>query len=651
MLDNQNELSEAEVVDLARARVRLRSRPEHRSADSHLKELAEINLLLDRGLSVEARSRLTDLMSAARSDAFILANARLALSLALEMHGDYQKSLQSVAMYDDEAACKNLPADICLKLRVQIAIARNYCGDHPRAVASLQSALKDLSDEQAAPVYTALARIYRSIHESAIARDFSERALNAYRQTGDWRGLSEAYFGIALANHYEGKHEPALEQFQQALKIIGDHPATFLLGKVYSNMAGVCWHIKRPKDGIAYLEKAIEYYEHSDHQMMAAIAHNNLGLNLVLVGQWERAEESFNRSLSLITEIDDRDEKIPMAFDSLGELCILRGELNEARDYLERAVALAKESGNKWYAGRTLRTMAHCHLATEDYDSALASAEEALEMGQSISDAHSIWESQLLLAESYLGQGNAAACSAKLNEVSEHLSDSPTAIGLSGETQRVHGLLALAKSDAPAATQHFGRCVSIFELLGDRYRTGRAHFDLGRAYILAQSELAAEHLSRAINIFRELGAQHYLAKAESARDEYDRAPHQQERRRDAAIQLITLRLAEAVASRALLLREFAAIVRQETSAKRVLILEPDEEQKQRVVVAHGYEGDELTAVAAEFAAVADSGARERFAKRNDIKLITLKSTNSLPATVLISPANGAELSGGLTLAP
>src|ERR1044072_8726341 len=101
-------------------------------------------------------------------------------------------------------------------------------------------------------------------------------------------------------------------------------------------------------------------------------------------------------------------------------------------------------------------------------------------------------------------------------------SDSPAAIGLSGETHRIHGLLALATGDVAAATQHFGRCVSTFELLGDRYRTGRAHYNLGEAHVHAKSELATEHLSRAINIFRELGARRDLERAEAARDEWER---------------------------------------------------------------------------------------------------------------------------------
>jgi len=651
-LGKNSQFSDDAVVDLAKARSKLRSRAVRTSPTSLKNELAEINHLLDKGLSIEARSRLSELISAARNEAEVLAEGRLALSIALEMHGDYRMSLQAIAMYEPEEAKANLPGELTLKLRVQVAVAYNYCGDHPKAISLLKAALRDVPNEpSAAGVYTALARAYRSINEYPIARDYSEKALAVYRQSGNWRGLAEAYFGIAATDHQEARNEAALANFDQALKIIGDHPATFLLGKIYSNMAAACWWLKHPQQGIAYLEKAIGYYEHSDHLMMAAAAYNNLGMNLSLVGQWDRAHEAYEHALALIKQVDEHDEKVPMALDSLGELSMLRGDLDGAKDYLERAVALASGGTNKWYACQTLRTMARCHIATGETDLAVVDAGRALEIAQHIGDLHSIWESKLLLAESYLNDGDLNACTAKLNELSEQSSDSPTAIGLTGEGHRLQGLLALAKSEVPAATQHFGRCVSIFELLGDRYRTGRAHLDLGRAYMLAQSELAAEHLTRAVNIFRELGARRDLGFAEAALTEHDQTPPQQERRREAAIQLITLRLAEAVASRALLLRELAAVIRQETSAKRVMVLEPDEEQKQKIVIAHGYEGDEANAVTDDLSAAETAVARERFAKKHDAKIITLKSTNSLPATLLISPRDSAELSGGLPLDP
>src|SRR2546430_14520418 len=104
-----------------------------------------------------------------------------------------------------------------------------------------------------------------------------------------------------------------------------------------------------------------------------------------------------------------------------------------------------------------------------------------------------------------------------LQKVAALISDSETDLLLAGEAQRLHGLLEMATGDAGLAAQHFGRSVSIFDLLGDRYRSARAHCELGRAYALAQPDRATEHFARATNIFRELGARLDLARTKEAR--------------------------------------------------------------------------------------------------------------------------------------
>jgi transcriptional regulator with GAF, ATPase, and Fis domain/Tfp pilus assembly protein PilF len=651
-LSKKGQFSENSVVDLAHARVRLRSRAKA-PLTSFGEELDAINVLLDEGQSVEARSRAAALITGARKDREILAGAGLALSIALEMHGDYRDSLEAVVMYEPPETRAKLPPDLAAKVLVQISRAYNYCGDHPKAIALLQSGLTEIpnseSDTRAAAIYGALARVYRSINEYGIARDYSLRALEIYRQKGDWRGLAEAYFGLGRADDDEGQYKSSLENYEQALKLVGDHPAAFLLGKIYSNMAGTCWFMKRPQDGIKYLEKAIDYYERTDHKNNAARAYNNLGINLVLMGQWERAQEAMERALAMVIDIDERANHVPMIMDSLGELCMLRGDLAEAWNYLKRAVVLASENGNKWYECQILRTLARCHIAMNASAEALDTAHQALELAERIGDRQAIYESQLLLAESSLQTGDLSACETNLRPVIEHTSDSAFDLGLAGDAQRLQGLLAMAHSDPTAAVQHFGRSVSIFDLLGDRYRSARAHYELGRAYAQAQPELAAEHLSRAVHTFRELGAKRDLDLAQNTLDEHDQTEPQQDRNREAAVQLITLRLAEAVASRALLLRELAAVLRQETTAKHVMVVEPDEEQKQTIVVAHGYDNKEATKIADEVANLDSDAARERFSAKYDAKIITLKSANSLPATVVISPRESAKLSGGLPL--
>src|SRR5688500_19655349 len=77
------------VVDLADARVRLRSSTRQASNQNLLAELDEVHSLIDQGLSAEAKSRITLLIAAAQNNPSVLALARCALSTALEMQGLY----------------------------------------------------------------------------------------------------------------------------------------------------------------------------------------------------------------------------------------------------------------------------------------------------------------------------------------------------------------------------------------------------------------------------------------------------------------------------------------------------------------------------------------------------------------------------------
>ncbi|HEY8188353.1 MAG TPA: sigma 54-interacting transcriptional regulator [Pyrinomonadaceae bacterium] len=642
-----------DVVDLADARVRLRSRQP--SDENLLKELDEVRSILDQGLSAEAKSRIALLISAAQDNPPILALARCALSTALEMQGLYRDSLAAVAMYESAESRAKFDQQVNQSLKVQIGLAYNYNGDHPKAISILKGALRESPEGDAehtnGPVYAALSRVYRSITEYPIARDYAQRALESFRQTGEWRGLAEAYFGIALADVQEGHYEASLENQQQALKLIGDHPASYMLGRIYSNMAGACWFLKRPQEGIRYLEKAISYYERTDHKDSAANGYNNLGINLILIGQWGRAQEALERALAVASEADERNEKVPMILDSLGELLMLRGELDEAKDYLLRAVALATDDGNKWYACQALRTLARCYLAMEDHTRALAKGDEALLLAESIGDRQAISESRLILAEAQLRYGDPAKCAAQLEKLNGETAGSSTDLSFAGESHRLFGMLSMVQSDFSSAAQHFGSSVSIFDMLGDRYRAARAHTDLGRAYASSQPSRAIEHLTRAVNAFRQLGAKLDQKRAEAALANLDRSAPERYEEQSVLPQLLTLRLAEAVASRELLLRELAAILRQETSAKTVVVTETGEHNRRRVVIAHGCTPAESEKIAEELDELVDDDAQSAYAKKNDVAILQLRSSYAPPATLYISPRSRASLPGGLSLEP
>jgi DNA-binding NtrC family response regulator/tetratricopeptide (TPR) repeat protein len=645
--------NERGVVDFADARVRLRTRTRP-SNESLLAELDEIHSLLDQGLSTEAKDRLALVIASARNHPTALALARCALATALEQQGHYRDSLAAVAMYEAPESLAKLDDKTIVALRVQIGLGYNYTGDHPKAIAMLKSTRRDYAESgpvNLGLIYSALSRVYRTISEFPIARDYAERALDNFRQTGDWRGLAESYFGVGVADIQEGNYEAGLENLAQAQKLIGDRPAAYMLGRTYANMAGACWFLKRPQEGIDYLKKAITYYERTDHKTNAADGYNNLGINLILIGQWDRAQEALERALSLATEVDERGDKVPMILDSLGELHMLRGNLEEAEDYLRRAVALATENGNKWYAAQALRTLGRCYLTTKDATKALARASEALTLAESIGDRQAICESRLIAAEAHLQTHDLDESAKELQRVTADTTDSATDLGFTGETHRLLGMLGMLRSDEAAAAQHFGSSVSIFDMLGDRYRSARAHFQLGKAYAATVPSRAAEHLARAVNTFRELGARLDLALAEDALANLDRTQPERNQEQSAVTQLLTLRLAEAVASRELLLRELAAVMRQETGAERVVITEQGERNEQRVVVALGTTPSENLRIASELGMLKDEAARDRYCRKQDAEVIFLRSTNAAPATLYLSPRSRSTLPKGISIDP
>jgi hydrogenase-4 transcriptional activator len=651
--DHQKPPTERGVVDLADARVRIRSRAKP-TTESLMRELDEVRSLLDQGLSTEAKDRLALLISNARNNSSILALARCALSTALEQQGHYRDSLAAVSMYESPESRAKLDDQTVSYLRVQIGLAYNYTGDHPKAIAMLKSTLRDYAENGAVNlghIYAALSRTYRSISEYPIARDYAQRALEYFRQNGEWRGLAECYFGVGVADILEGNYEAGLENLEQALKLIGDRPAAYVLGRTYANMAGACWFLKRPQEGIDYLKKAITYYERTDHKTNAADGYNNLGINLILIGQWDRAQEALERALSLAKEVDERGSKVPMILDSLGELHMLRGDLDQAKDYLSRAVRLATENGNKWYAGQALRTLGRCYLVVEDPANALTKAKEALLLAETIGDRQAINESRLIAAEAHLLTQELDQCSRELQQLSDETTDSATDLSFTGEAHRLNGRLNMARGDAGAAAQHFGSSVSIFDMLGDRYRAARAHLELGRAYATILPERAGEHLSRALNTFRELGAQLDLSRAEEELRDLARTTPERIQEQSALTQLLTLRLAEAVASRELLLRELAAVMRQETGAQRVIITERGERDEPKVVIAMGCTPADSMKIATELDSVEDETTRNRYCKKHDAEVILLKSSNAPAAKMYLAPRNRAMLPKGVALEP
>src|ERR1051325_6537035 len=92
------------VIKQLGVRRQARSSRTNSQRESLKKEIEEVRLLLDQGLSTEVQSRLASIIKAARQDASVMAEAHAMISAALEMQGRFHESLETVLIYEQPEA-------------------------------------------------------------------------------------------------------------------------------------------------------------------------------------------------------------------------------------------------------------------------------------------------------------------------------------------------------------------------------------------------------------------------------------------------------------------------------------------------------------------------------------------------------------------
>jgi DNA-binding NtrC family response regulator/tetratricopeptide (TPR) repeat protein len=610
---------------------------------------------LREGKSSEAERVLTNAIERHRHDPDDLANLKRLLAFTFETVGRYKESLDTIRPYEDEEVLGRLSTETQVRVTTQLAISFNNLGDHPKAVtllkATLEKAKDDGLDHLLGNIDIGLARVYRKLNEYAICRDYAKGALEHLRAQGDWLGMAEAYREMALSYHQEGGSENALEYFDLGIQIIGARSAPFMLGKLYTDMSGAYWFLRRPQDGIECLEKSIRFFDQTEHVLNSVIAYNNLGINLMLIGEFDRAEAMIERALDLATKTNH--VHLAGILDSLGELKILRGDLKEAQGELERAVAFAQERKHEWYEAQARRNLARCFLAQGKIENSTEMARKTIELSDKIGDKHYANMAGLVLAESYLLDGRVAECENYLKVIEDN--DPSSDFFVLGNIQRIRGLAAIEAGDSELAVHHFNRCLTIFETAADLYHTGLAHLLIGSNLSSKLRARAIRHLNSAKDVFHKLGVAAYekeaiekLERLKALRTE-EKPPLS--RSNSVVSQLLMVRLAEATASRELLFRELVAVLQQESQAKKVIIAEIGENRSLFPFITHGISATDGGEVTRKLNEAVQKSEVESFSRMANAEVFELRPSNAPHAYLIVLPQSGAVLNDDSPLQP
>ncbi len=263
------------------------------------------------------------------------------------------------------------PESVALRVRLTTACAgvEHLLGRHDEAHARLAGAVGGLSDPsspEAATLMVELAMDGFFRMEYQRMREWAERALSAARPLGDRPLIAAAVAVLAFGTAASGATDEAMAHVMEAASLVDD-------------------------------------LDDAELALRLDAAANLAGAELYL-DRYEEAAAHAQRALSIARETG-QSEYIPLPYSILGQVELLRGRLAEAAKLLDDAVDGARLSGNVQALAGNLVNRSLTALAAGDLETALATAEENVELTQGL-DQSLVCAAGVALAAALLENGD-----------------------------------------------------------------------------------------------------------------------------------------------------------------------------------------------------------------------------------------------------
>jgi hydrogenase-4 transcriptional activator len=527
---------------------------------------------------------------------------RTLLSEAFEKRGLYREQIEAVAKYEKLAEFSRLSERNKMLVLVRLGWGNSFSNDLPRAIALFNQAMKiarTLEDHSGiGACYFGLGRAYRQLSEIRIARDHYGSALEHYRHTGDWRKLAESYLFIGYINAYEGDYRNSLQSLKQTLAIIGDRDDHDLLGRAHMYLAITYDNLGSTSKALISWDKCLEHFRKAGNTLHLAINQNNLADKLLWLGEWDRAEELLNQATAVL-----KDSTFAVHYgttiDTLAKLRLHRGNIEEADRLLQESLNLIHSiKTGEWVEVSTLITMGMSCFAKGNLEEAKKPLTRAVDICIRGGDFRFASEARLLLADALLQTGHLDEARDMVEGVRAYLRDAPSMLAW-GLMMRLLAKIEAADGHIAAAIQSLGQSTSIYTLRGNIYACAINLVLLAELHA-KQGELASaiNEVESALDVFRRLGAnldeqnareKLAILKRGEASSRSAAAILQTDRAQSPILQhaqyfstpdlascldgFIAQRLVEASVSRDLLLHELTVIVRDLAASRATLVAE------------------------------------------------------------------------------
>lgn len=312
---------------------------------------------------------------------------------------------------------------------------------------------------QAINIYRSLGRIYRTLGQRELAKEYLEKALSICEEVGERKeeGATLSFLGSVYADL--GQLEQARNCLVRALQIRKEIKDREGEGWTLASLGQLHDELGQAKQALTYCNQSLAVMREVKDRRGEERTLNILGHIYDNRGRKKQAQKCYEQALGICKEIRDRLGE-GLALDGLSLIYVDLGQLDKALQYLEQSLEIQKAVGDRGGEGRTLNNLGRVYRIRGQTETAWRYLDEANTVCKEIGDR--------------LGEGKV------LNNL---------------------GLLYYVQQKNDLALEYLEQALKVCRNIGDHPSTGWTLHNLGRVYSsLGDTEQAQKCYEQAFDI-------------------------------------------------------------------------------------------------------------------------------------------------------
>jgi tetratricopeptide (TPR) repeat protein len=234
-------------------------------------------------------------------------------------------------------------------------------GDVPMALEfydlALDKASACASQELVGRIKIEIANAYNTKGDRAKAKETYQQAISILKSVGSMNELARAYNNLGSCYLDNNELDEALDALRQCMDIATKIGDTTIKGWAAFNAAECFTQMGETKFAKEYLGMALEFLTLSDDRIGIASTLKVMGVTYCAERDWPLAEETFNKSLAIIKDIEMPGLEGDILI-SVAKMWLARGQKEKTVEVLKTAIALLEEGNRKKNADEARKILA-----------------------------------------------------------------------------------------------------------------------------------------------------------------------------------------------------------------------------------------------------------------------------------------------------